>query len=377
MLLRYLLFICLAFSLLLSQSFFSMRGLGEEVINTDATMTALGSAVALSYQNPSLPIEKEKTVFQAGIIGSGVLGNQFKYHRFITDARPNYLKGIFVLPFDFSFGIGLTEKYNQNFNVYSDTINHPGYQRQIVGYGGIYCAGISLAKSFYKHFAIGFEYGRYFGNFQELWFFQALPSFTITTDTVTTNYRGDNLKFGFGASIKNFNLGILYEKNLPIYIDNRVLSHGVLIDSAMGLKLELPPRIGLGLSFSPLPKFAIILDYFHRQSKNIKINQNRSPIFQNSNKYSIGFIYNLDDKHPIRFGYRYYDWYFVDHTNKLINEQAITLGSGIPIPKFGSLEFALELINRKGSTLTENICRLNLTLHYEEVWKIRKRRWGY
>jgi len=41
-------FILVLWSVASAQSFFSMRGLGEEIINTDAVMTALGSAIALS-----------------------------------------------------------------------------------------------------------------------------------------------------------------------------------------------------------------------------------------------------------------------------------------------------------------------------------------
>lgn len=369
-------FILIACPTAYAQSFFSIRGLGEEIINTDAVMTSLGSTISLSYQNPSYPLLKENMIFQAGIMGSGVYATQSKNHRFIADARPNYLKALFALPFDFGLGLGLSERFNQNFNIYSDTTLR-GYQRQIIGYGGIYSFEVRVAKSFYKHIGLGFEYNRHFGSGYEQWFFQALPSITITTDTIATKYRGDGLKFGIYANLRNFNLGAIYEKDLPIYIDSRVLSHGAVTDSVSGLKFELPPRIGFGLSFNLMNDFTICLDYFYRNSQAAKINDSTRAIYHNSNKYSIGLVYNRFEQHPMRIGYRYYDWYFADHTDKIINEQAITLGSGIPIPKFGSLELALELINRRGSSLTENICRLNFTLHYEEAWKIRKRRWGY
>jgi hypothetical protein len=352
-----------------------MRGLGEEIINTDAVMTALGSAIALSYQNPSFPLLKENMVFQAGIIGSAAYAKEANNHRLIADARPNYLKALFALPLDFGLGLGLAERFNQNFNIYSETTR--GYQRQVVGYGGIYSFGVSVAKSFYKHIGFGLEYNRNFGNSQERWLFQALPQVTITTDTIVTNYRGDLLKFGICANFRDFNFGAIYEKVLPIYIDSRVIAHGVITDSVNGLKFQLPPRIGFGLSFKPINDLILCLDYFYRNSKDIKINDSTFAIYRNSNKYSIGLVYNHFDQHPLRIGYRYYDWYFADHNNKLINEQAITFGSSIFIPKFGSFDLALELIHRQGSSLTENIGRLNLTLHYEEAWKIRKRRWGY
>ena len=372
-----ILFIYIAFSLSPAQSFFSMRGLGEEIINTDAVMTSLGSALTLSYQNPSYPVIKENMVFEAGIIGSGVYGKEANHQRFIADARPNYLKGIFALPLGFGLGLGLSERFNQDFDIYSDTMAQSGYQRHIVGYGGIYSFGASVSRSFFKHAAVGFEYNRNFGDAQESWFFEALPASNITTDTVATNYRGDALKFGLSTSIWHFNLGVLYEKDLPIYIDSRVLSHGIVADSVTNLKFELPPRLGFGLSFHPINKLTVCLDYFHRNSEDTKIADSLGIIFRNSNKYSLGFAYQLDEKYTLRIGYRNYDWYFADRSNELIKEQAITLGSGVPIPKFGAFNFALELINRKGGSLTENICRLNLTLHYEEAWKIRKRHWGY
>jgi hypothetical protein len=372
-----IIFMFIAFSLLPAQSFFSMRGLGEEIINTDAVMTSLGSAITLSYQNPSYPVLKEKTVFEAGIIGSGVLGKESNYQRFLADARPNYLKGIFALPLGFGFGLGLSERFNQNFDIYSDTTTNPGYQRHIVGYGGIYNLSVGVSRSFFQHASLGFEYNRNFGNAQESWFFEALPASNTTTDTVTTNYRGDALKFGLSASIWHFTLGALYENNLPIYIDSKVLSHGVVTDSISGLKFEFPPRIGFGLSFIPISKLLIGLDYFYRNSKDIKIGDSTNAIYRNSSKYSLGLAYKLNEKYTLRLGYRNYDWYFTEASNQPIKEQAITLGSSIPIPKFGSFDIALELINRKGGSLTENICRLNLTLHYEEAWEKRKRHWGY
>jgi hypothetical protein len=370
-----------------AQSFFSMRGLGEEIINTDAVMTSLGSVITLSYQNPSYPVIKENMIFEAGIIGSGVLGKESNYQRFLADARPNYLKTIFALPLDFSFGLGLSERFNQNFDIYSDTIANPGYRRHIVGYGGIYNFGFSVSRSFFQHVALGFEYNRNFGSSQESWFFEELPASNTTTDTVTTNYRGDLLKFGLGVSFWHFTLGGLYEKDLPVYIDSKVLSHGVVSDSISGLKFELPPRIGFGLSFNPVSQLAVYLDYFHRNSQDIKIGYSTGAIYRNSSKYSLGFAYRLDETHILRVGYRYYNWYFAATESVYdagfylppgpIKEQAITLGSGLPIPKFGSLDFALELINRKGGPITENIFRLNLTLHYEEAWEKRKRHWGY
>lgn len=354
-----------------------MRGLGEEIINTDAVMTALGSTITLSYQNPGYPIRKENIIFEAGIISNNVLGIESDNRRFISNVRPNYLKGIFVLPLDFSFSLGLSERFNQNFNIYSDTLAFLGYQRQIVGCGGIFSFKVGVAKSFYQHFGLGIEYNRNFGNAYEHWFFEVLPSGTITTDTITTDYRGDALKFGICTKLSNFNLAILYEKTLPIYIDSKTISHNIITDSIFGLKFEFPPRIGFGLSFNPTSNLIICLDYFHRNSGNTKIADTLSPIFCHSNKYSLGFAYQLNEKYIIRIGYRYFDWYLTASAKQIINEQALTIGSGIPIPKFGSFNFALELINRRGGTLTEDIARLNLTLHYEETWKIRKRRWGY
>ena len=369
------------FSLLQAQSFFSMRGLGEEIINTDALTTSLGSSNSLSYQNPSYPIKKDNTIFEAALIGSGIYGKDASNQRFISNVRPNYLKGIFVLPLGFGIGLGLSERFNQNFDVFSDS--QFGYQRHIVGYGGIYSVGLGISRSFYEHVGLGFEYNRNFGDAQERWFFESSIGTNINTDTVATNYRGDLLKFGLSANIWKLNLGVLYEKDFPIYINSRVLSHGVITDSIENLEFRFPAKIGLGLSFEAMPKLTFYLDYFHRNNPFRQTSGALPPesivniIYRNTDKYSLGIEYKLNEKHSLRVGYRYYNWYFVDRSNKTINEQAITLGSGIPIPRFGSFNFALELINRKGGSLTENICRLNLTLHYEEAWKIRKRRWGY
>jgi hypothetical protein len=60
-----------------------------------------------------------------------------------------------------------------------------------------------------------------------------------------------------------------------------------------------------------------------------------------------------------------------------VPQNCLHLGTSIPVPKFGSLDLALELTQRKASSLSEVCARLTLTLAYREPWGRRTRRWGY
>jgi len=60
-----------------------------------------------------------------------------------------------------------------------------------------------------------------------------------------------------------------------------------------------------------------------------------------------------------------------------ITENAVHLGTSIPIPKFGSLDVSGEVLLRSSPVLDEVAGRLMLTLSYTEAWTKRTRRWGY
>ncbi|MCX8015241.1 MAG: hypothetical protein N2748_04405, partial [candidate division WOR-3 bacterium] len=108
-------------SLINAQSFFSMKSFGEEILYSNAGAIGLGGLVSLHQENPSYPLELDKTTFSASVLSSLVYGKSGKSGRMVNDIRPMMVEGKIPLPYQFRIGVGLSEIFNQNFNVYSET----------------------------------------------------------------------------------------------------------------------------------------------------------------------------------------------------------------------------------------------------------------
>jgi hypothetical protein len=358
-----------------------MRGFGEELLYTDATASSLGGLVAIGQYNPSFPINLNKTTFSATVLSNFVYGQESGNSRMLYDIRPIAIDGKLPLPYQFRVGIKLSEFFNQNFNIYSESMPFSGTwtRRHIVGQGGIYGLSVNFGKSLLKDkLSLSFEYSKLLGNALESWYFEVLGSNSyLTLDSVITMYSADRLDFGVMANTGFLTFGLIAEDMLPGRISSEVVSHSTTFDSISGLKFHLPYGIGFGMVFDKLAKTKILTDVMYRNWKNVTVGDIPIQGLRNSIKYSLAVEHWLTDNYPLRVGLRYYTTYLTDHTGKGIDEFALTGGSSVPIPKFGSLSYSLEIIRRQGRDLKETIARLNISLSYEEAWKKRIRHWGY
>jgi hypothetical protein len=363
-----------------AQSFFSMRGFGEEIICTDAAAGSLGSLVALSRENPAYPMIMNKTTFFATVQSNFVYGHENGQNRMIHDIRPVIVDGKIPFPYQFRVGITLSEMFNQNFDIYSDSIPFSGYwtRRHIIGQGGIYRIAVNAGKSFFKQkLTCGIEYSRLLGQGLERWYFEVLNGNYITIDSVYTNYSAHSLRFGACANIAFLSLGLYAEDILPGTINSRVISHGAVVDSVSGLQFNLPYGIGFGLGVNKLTNTKFYLDVLYKNWKETYLADTLITGFNNSLKVSFAVEHWLSDNYPLKVGIRYYTPYLSDRTGNQIHEYALTCGSSVPIPKFGTFDYSLEIIRRQGENLKETIGRINVSLLYEEIWKKRTRQWGY
>jgi hypothetical protein len=361
------------------QSFFSMRGFGEQIIYTDAISSGLGGLVSLGRENPSFPLTLDKTTFYASIAPSFVFGQQNRMKRAIYDIRPIAVDGKIPLPYGFRIGLKLAEQFNQNFNIYSESTQFSNYwiRRHIIGQGGIYRIAGGISKSFFdQQLSLGFEYSKLLGQSMERWYFEVMNGSYITIDTINTNYSGNSIRFGALANISFITLGVSVENILPGRISSKVISHGVVVDSVKGLKFTAPYNIGLGIIVNKLSGTKFFLDIFYENWSNTKFSDTLVTGYKNSMKYSVAAEHWLNDIYPLRIGLRYYQTYLKDHLGNQINEIALTGGSSIKIPKFGFLDYSLEIMRRQGKELKETIGRINFSFSYDEAWKKRTRRWG-
>jgi len=376
----FLVFIFISAASCFGQSFFSMKGFGEEILYTDANSAALAGLVGLSRENPAFPIALTKTNFSGTVLSNFVYGQENSKSRMIYDIRPLVIDGKIPLPYNFRIGMNLRERFNQNFDIYSDSIPFSGYwtRRQIIGKGGIYGLSFNAGKSFPKQkISLGFEYSRLLGQAVERWYFDIINGNYRTEDSITTNYSAHNLRFGICSEISFITLGIFGEDILPGKISSKVVSHGAVVDSVDGLKFNLPYSLGIGLAVNKFERTKLYFDVFYRAWDKTTIADTAVSRFSNSMKYSIAAEHWLTDYYPLRVGLRYYSLYLTDHLGLQIKEYALTCGSSMPIPKFGYFDYSLEIIQRQGKEIKETIGRINFSLSFEEAWKKRTRRWGY
>lgn len=367
-------------TLINAQSFFSMKSFGEELLSNNATALGLGGLVSLHRENPSFPLVLNKTSFYASVLSNLVYGKYRENGRLIYDVRPMLVEGKISLPYHFRIGVRLSEIFNQNFDVYSETTSFAGYhyQRHVIGKGGMYRIGINCSKSFLNNkFSCGFEYAKILGQSLEQWTFEVLDRNYITLDTVITGYSTHNLKFGVFTDVSFLTIGAIFENFLTGVINSKVISHNTIVDSISGLKFNLPQGFGAGIIFNKLTNTKFYLDIFYRNWTKTLIADTVVTKYQNSIKYSLALEHWFMESYPLRIGMRYYLSYLRDYQNIPIKEYALTTGSRIPIANFGAFDYSLELIRRFGKETKETIARINFSLAFEESWKKRTRRWGY
>jgi opacity protein-like surface antigen len=357
-----------------------MKGFGEEVLFSHACATGLGGLVGLSHENPAYPLILNKTEFHATVVGKLAYGQQTGKNRLIYNIQPLSLHGNIPLPYKFSIGFKLSELFNQNFDVYSESIPVANYwtRRHIVGKGGIYGLSAQMAKRLLDDkLGLGFEYTKIIGQELEQWNFEVFEGSYQTSDTVEIRYSAHRLRAGVGASLSDLVIGLVYEQNLIGTISQKVISHNSIVDSVSGVKFNLPQGIGVGLSYAGIYKTVLYADLFYRNWSATTINDTVISRYINSMKISLGVEYALKENLPLKVGIRYYQSYLKDINGKNITEYALTLGSRMPITNFGGIDYSLEIMQRQGQDIKETIGRLNFSFAYEEAWKKRTRRWGY
>jgi hypothetical protein len=374
----------LLMSCLSAQSFFSMRGFGEELMTSDAASAGMGGLVIFSPRNPAYPIALNQTTLTASGLALADIGTDSNGSRLIGNGRPDFFQARLPLPASFRLGLGFAEWYNQDFGVYSESL--ADYRRSVAGLGGIYGLNASLGRSFGDYATIAVEYSRLLGTSTESWQMDVYNGNYVTLDSVEYNYSGDAVCLGAAGRLPSFrlwkqgptaiSLGGFYEKVLDFQIDSRTRTHQSTSES-LGVPVAFPGRYGLGLTVSPVPDLKFSLEGIRQNASQITINDSTTGYFRDMQSIVLGGEYRLDEYHPLRLGLRLQNWYLAAAGNQPIKEVAITTGSAVPIMGFGSLDFSLEYARRTSAALQENVLRSQVTLYFEEPWKKRTRNWGY
>lgn len=365
-------------TVLAGQSFFNPNGLGELTLPADARYIALGNPVALTPANPGNYLDLNQTSIRLSVTGTGLIARQHSYERALGTVRPAGAYAAVPLPTRTRLLLSIDTRFNQDFDIWSESLADTATRFHIVSRGGIYSLSFGISQSLLNRLCLGAQFQQLLGGSRENWHYWAEG--IVATDTIEIDYTARNLRVGAAGRLNRLTVAGYYD--LPLVLNaTRVLHlHGVATDSLRHYRFHLPACFDLGLTAGPFGKT--------RFSTGIKIcNWAEATINGQPAGYldvwraAFGIEHELFAGYPLRFGFSNGSWYTAAAADSRISESGVHFGIGIPLPKFGSLDIAGEVSLRRGKTqvgfLSETAGRLHLTLAYEEAWKRRTRRWGY
>lgn len=371
----------ISLSLTLAQSFFNMNGLGEPAYSATSQTAALGNPIALSSGNPGNFIHLSQTSLEMTLLGIGTIGQQATMTRAVAGVRPATFYGAVPLPTRTRILVAVDEIFNQDFDVWSESLSDTLMRHHIQSHGGIYALNAGIAQSFLSHFCLGVYLRPHLGGVRENWSY-ITPEGTIATDTIAIDYSAFNARFGAALQFYPVTLALSYDLPLNLTAQRWKLIHGVITDSFRTYQIKLPVMLNFGAAIGPIWKInQFTLGLEMRPWNQATINHNPAN-YLSTLRPSFGIEYELLPEHPLRLGYSMTHWYCLNSaSSQPIQEKTLHLGTGFPVPKFGNIDIGAEIIFRTSQTrsglLKETSGRLLLTLAYKEIWAKRTRRWGY
>jgi hypothetical protein len=372
------LLVLVLFSASPAQSFFNLNGLGEVTQPQDARTIAIGNPLALTIANPGNFIELSRTTIKTSVLGTGIIAHQHGNKRAQATVRPGALYTALPVFNRSRILFSVDSRFNQDFDVWSESIADTTTRYHIVNRGGVYALNIGIAQSILNHICLGAQFQQLLGGTRENWHYWAEG--IVATDTIEIDYTGRSFRLGSAVRFSILTLGATWDLPFNLTAVSYKHLHGVATDSLTTYHLHLPSTLNFGISARPNAKATINAGLEIRNWANTTINHNPSG-YQNTWRGAVGIEYDFFPGYPVRFGYSKSRWYYNTVAGQPISESGICLGAGIPLPKFGALDIAAELLFRNGRTpggwLGETAGRLNITLAYEEYWAKRTRRWGY
>lgn len=375
-------------SVTLGQSYFNSHGLGEIPPTGDARAAGTGDPFALSMANPGMLVSLPQASFSLTGIGVISVGASNGNTRAFGSGRPSALNIAVPLPIDTRLYAGAREWFNQDFDIWSESLADTAYRRHVVAHGGISSLSAGIAKSLFGRLALAAGYVHVLGGAREDWRFEIENGRYTAVDTVEVDYAANTYELGASYQDRRFSLAAHFQPQTELSANRFRRVHGVVGDSEVGYRVRLPYALHFAASLAPTNVLSLTAGVDLRPWSQTTLRRDTGAAytasgFVDSRRISLGAEYELFDGYPIRAGYSFGNVYFavpaadtIGTPLVTISEQSAHVGTSIPVPKFGSLDIAGELVIRK-ATMTEVSGRLMLTLAYHEAWARRTRRWGY
>ncbi len=358
------------------QSFLNTGGLGAVSPPADARIGALGSPSALSYLNPGAVLGLSQVAFTGTFEATGVVGTDAAGSRFIGNVRPSGFHAAVPLPLGLKLRLGLDQRFDQDFDVWSESLEQTEYRHHVTGRGGIHDLRAGASWSLGRVAAVGVEYARLLGASREDWRLE-LPGYGYTTtDTVELDYSANALRVGSMVRLGRVDLAAYYEPGISFGARSLRRVNGIIEDSVVEHRITLPHAAAFGVAISASERLTFLAGADYRPWSSIALNDTTLPGARDAITASLGTEL-LIGRVPARAGYSYRQLYYATRSGEAVDEHRIHLGAGIPIPDFGSLNLCAEVGRRVTDGIAETAGRIGLSLSYHEAWSRRTRRWGY
>jgi hypothetical protein len=387
---------------------YSGFGIGELEISSGGRNTAMGqTGIALRsnlFLNTANPASLTAIDPQGFLLDMGM---NFKYTQLknttksvgVNDGNLSWLQMGFPISKKFFGGLSLNPKSSVGYNIYTEKtlVGTTGFYPAIYeGTGGLSEAAGLLAFKLNNNISIGAKAGYLWGNVAQT-IDQSVDIYSTTyliTQEGKIRYSGGYIDIGVQMIVPLSSKSTLIlggvvglssklnsETSTTITKTYNSSSEVMASDVKTSNSMKLPLDIGSGISLLYGPKWIVTFDYKHSDWKNAML-KNNSGTLSTNNSYRVGFEYSpkndptfFHQAAKYRFGYRYETGYLKLYNNQ-IDEQALTLGLGLPIRKGRNYaNFSIEAGSRgtlKANLVQEKFVKLTCSFNLWENWFIKR-----
>jgi opacity protein-like surface antigen len=291
--------------------------------------------------------------------------------------------------------IGFNPSYQINYKVtrLSSQLGEP-VTHIYAGNGGLSRINAGLSYTPVKNLSLGFEYNYSFGNIKKL----AVLDFTDPNITSTYQRRENDLGGSFVKGGLVINIGRIFKElkadELSIgFVFQTKLKLSSTLDKIYGTSLgndstqvpggdiEIPEMFGFGITNKFGDKYLLSGDVVFQQWANYKINGTPDPNLRNSMRVGLGLeiLPNARPDRPFLVKNAYRFGVFYDKSLYSINGEGVdgygaSIGMGIPLNKFNSIDIALSYQTRGKTTnglLKDDLLRISFGVNFGELWFLR------
>ncbi len=284
--------------------------------------------------------------------------------------RPESFQFYFPLPWRFGLGVQVTERFNLDYYVESDSARSSDYTliRRVKSRGGIEGLRLSLDKSFYDKVYVGVGYERLFGGAWERWESEVVELTETTVDSLLYHFGGNGVWGMAGFKLGPVEMRGFYAHPFGLAVSTEVQTtrDSAIVDSASCIP---PAELG-GIITCSAKRLELGLAYIQQVPAD-------STLFS----FVPGHIIQANA------GYRFdpfiltgkagwKNWYVETASGSPVSDIYVGIGARIPIKAYGYGKLEISGGLREGGDISEYHVELRAGLEFTEIWGKRERMWG-